>query len=307
LADADRLTWSRTTLPTQKPMPSPDVNGRIHDVQADPATPLLWVLHEQLGLTGTQYGCGIGCGIAQCGACNRARRRRRVPQLLAALVGGAPPPARRHHRVPDARPEPPAQPGLGQLLHRRQPRHPRFARVRPSRRGAAARHPRWDAATGRPIDLLQRMAACRERHQQAPGGEPEGAERLALAAFVGHASRGLPARPDDDSRLAPARERGRALFAQRLGQLGLSCADCHDARWGARLGGRAIPQGRANGYPLYRLEWPALGSLQRRLRSGLAGGRAQPWPPDAPEYVALALHLQARGAGLPVETPAVRP
>src|SRR6185436_15564192 len=41
------------------------VNGRTHDVDADPATPLLWVIREQIGLTGTKYGCGI----AQCGAC----------------------------------------------------------------------------------------------------------------------------------------------------------------------------------------------------------------------------------------------
>lgn len=41
------------------------VNGRVHDFQAEPDTPLLWVLREQLGLTGTKYGCGI----AACGAC----------------------------------------------------------------------------------------------------------------------------------------------------------------------------------------------------------------------------------------------
>jgi isoquinoline 1-oxidoreductase alpha subunit len=41
------------------------VNGKSHDVDVDPNTPLLWVLREQLGLTGTKYGCGI----AQCGAC----------------------------------------------------------------------------------------------------------------------------------------------------------------------------------------------------------------------------------------------
>jgi isoquinoline 1-oxidoreductase alpha subunit len=46
-------------------MPTLNVNGRTLDVQADPATPLLWVLREQLGLTGTKYGCGV----AQCGAC----------------------------------------------------------------------------------------------------------------------------------------------------------------------------------------------------------------------------------------------
>jgi isoquinoline 1-oxidoreductase alpha subunit len=41
------------------------VNGQSHNVDVDPNTPLLWVLREQIGLTGTKYGCGI----AQCGAC----------------------------------------------------------------------------------------------------------------------------------------------------------------------------------------------------------------------------------------------
>jgi isoquinoline 1-oxidoreductase alpha subunit len=42
-----------------------NVNGRTHDLDIDPATPLLWVVREDLGLTGTKYGCGV----AQCGAC----------------------------------------------------------------------------------------------------------------------------------------------------------------------------------------------------------------------------------------------
>jgi isoquinoline 1-oxidoreductase alpha subunit len=41
------------------------VNGELHTVDADPDTPLLWVLRDHIGLTGTKYGCGI----AQCGAC----------------------------------------------------------------------------------------------------------------------------------------------------------------------------------------------------------------------------------------------
>src|SRR5438128_9363619 len=41
------------------------INGKSHDVDVDPSTPLLWVIREQAGLTGTKYGCGI----AQCGAC----------------------------------------------------------------------------------------------------------------------------------------------------------------------------------------------------------------------------------------------
>ena len=42
-----------------------DVNGRRHDVDVSPEMPLLWVLRDRLGLTGTKFGCGLG----QCGAC----------------------------------------------------------------------------------------------------------------------------------------------------------------------------------------------------------------------------------------------
>jgi isoquinoline 1-oxidoreductase alpha subunit len=42
-----------------------NINGKTHDVDVEPNTPLLWAIREQVGLTGTKYGCGI----AQCGAC----------------------------------------------------------------------------------------------------------------------------------------------------------------------------------------------------------------------------------------------
>jgi isoquinoline 1-oxidoreductase alpha subunit len=41
------------------------INGQTHDINIDPNTPLLWAIRENVGLTGTKYGCGI----AQCGAC----------------------------------------------------------------------------------------------------------------------------------------------------------------------------------------------------------------------------------------------
>jgi len=41
------------------------INGKSQEVDVDPTTPLLWVIREQVGLTGTKYGCGV----AQCGAC----------------------------------------------------------------------------------------------------------------------------------------------------------------------------------------------------------------------------------------------
>ena len=43
-----------------------NINGKVHDVKVEDDTPLLWVIREQVGLTGTKYGCGV----AQCGACS---------------------------------------------------------------------------------------------------------------------------------------------------------------------------------------------------------------------------------------------
>src|SRR6266850_1565507 len=48
------------------PMAKLNINGRVRDVQVEADTPLLWVIREQAGLTGTKYGCGV----AQCGACS---------------------------------------------------------------------------------------------------------------------------------------------------------------------------------------------------------------------------------------------
>jgi L-cysteine S-thiosulfotransferase len=102
-------------------------------------------------------------------------------------------------------------------------------------------------------------------------------------------------------------EAGRSLFHRRQGQLNLACNQCHDDNWGKSLAGNTIPQGHPTGYPLYRLEWQTLGSLQRRLRNCMIGMRAEPYEYGAPEQVALELYLMWRARGLPVETPAVRP
>jgi isoquinoline 1-oxidoreductase subunit alpha len=61
------------------------VNGRIHRLEAEPDMPLLWVLREQLGLTGTKYGCGI----AQCGACTVHLDGRPVPSCSVPVSAAA--------------------------------------------------------------------------------------------------------------------------------------------------------------------------------------------------------------------------
>jgi len=171
----------------------------------------------------------------------------------------------------------------------------------------AARYPAFDAALGRPIDLEQRINLCRTEHQRAEPLTWESEDLLALTGFVAHQSRGLPIAVDDNPELRPFSALGDELFHRREGQLNLSCSQCHDDNWGKRLAGSVIPQGHPTGYPVYRLEWQSVGSLQRRLRNCMTGVRAEPYEYGAPDAVALELYLMERARGMTIETPAVRP
>ena len=179
--------------------------------------------------------------------------------------------------------------------------------ARTTMKGVAARHPSFDPARGRPISLEQRISACRVDRQGGPPLAYESRELLALTAFVARQSRGLPVDPAMDARTQPFLDAGRATFHRRQGQLNLSCSQCHDDHWGRQLAGNVIPQAHPTGYPLYRLEWQGMGSLQRRLRNCLTGIRAEPYEYGAPELVDLELYLMSRAAGMKMDAPAVRP
>jgi len=179
--------------------------------------------------------------------------------------------------------------------------------ARSSMKGVAARYPAFDKTSGHPVTLDQRINLCRANHQKASPLPYEGRDILALSAFVAHQSRGIAITAGDDPQLKPFVEQGRNLFMQREGQLNLACTNCHDDNFDKHLAGSPVTQGQPTGYPIYRLEWQTLGSLERRLRSCMTGVRAQAYEYGAPELVALELYLMSRARGMPMETPAVRP
>jgi L-cysteine S-thiosulfotransferase len=179
--------------------------------------------------------------------------------------------------------------------------------ARSSMKGVAARYPAYDKPLGRPVNLEQRINLCRARHQQADPLPDEKHDLLALTAFVAEQSRGMPIAPDAAAELEPFVAKGREFFMHRQGQLNLGCTNCHDDNWDKHLAGSPVTQAMATGYPMYRLEWQSLGSLQRRLRNCINGMRAQNFDFGAPELVELELYLMSRARGMPVETPAVRP
>jgi sulfur-oxidizing protein SoxA len=176
-----------------------------------------------------------------------------------------------------------------------------------SMKGVAARFPVFDFSIKRLINLDQRINLCRTERQKAPALQPESRELLALSAYLGRQSRGQPIDIAVPEQAKPFLESGRAAFNRRQGQLNLSCTQCHDGLAGSKLAGNPIPQAHPTGYPIYRLEWQGLGSLQRRLRNCFIGVRAEPYAYGAPEFVELEYYLMWRARGMKLETPAVRP
>ena len=66
-----------------------NINGKAFDVDVEPDTPLLWVIRENIGLTGTKYGCGIAqCGFAACRQAARAGGEMEIPDETKAGDSG---------------------------------------------------------------------------------------------------------------------------------------------------------------------------------------------------------------------------
>ena len=175
-----------------------------------------------------------------------------------------------------------------------------------SMKGVALKYPLWNAREKRLINLDKRINECRVKKQHAQPLPYESDEMLALSSWITLASRGMKLENSIDQSLVPAFERGKAFYEKRIGQNNLSCAHCHTAHLGQRLGGEIISQGQPHAYPAYRLEWQKMGSLQRRLRACLSGVKAAILPFGSEELLEMEVYLNYRGQGLRLESPGVR-
>jgi sulfur-oxidizing protein SoxA len=181
------------------------------------------------------------------------------------------------------------------------------AHAKASMKGVAAKYPAYSSSLKRVINLQQQINFCRGARQGAVPFALENPALLGLESYVAFQSRGMLTAPPSDAVTVAAQNKGQSLFNQRMGQIDLSCKDCHVDLAGRSLAGNLIPQAHPTGYPLYRLAWQAVGGLQRRLRNCLVGIRAEPSAFGSEEMVALEAYLVKRAAGMPLESPAVRP
>lgn len=169
-----------------------------------------------------------------------------------------------------------------------------------------ARYPVFDAALNRPVTLQERINLCWEDRMDEIPYVYDCTELVALETYVRHLAKGEPVNVDVNRGLRAYFEQGRTLYNTRFGQTNLACVHCHDDHAGQYLRGQLLSQGHSNGFPEYRLGSGKVTSLHGRLSECFRAFRAESFEAGSPEYIALEIYLNARGNGLPIETPAVR-
>jgi sulfur-oxidizing protein SoxA len=173
-------------------------------------------------------------------------------------------------------------------------------------KGVSIRYPAIDKASGKLFNLEDRIRNCRVKNQKAPEWAFESDELLAVSLAITSASRGLPLQANIEGAAKSHFENGQRIFMTRQGQMNLACTNCHDQHYGQKLFTDPLSQGQANGYPLYRIDWQRVASLERRLRFCYTGVKAEIPSWGHSEMRDISLYLMWRGQGLPVEAPAVR-
>jgi L-cysteine S-thiosulfotransferase len=178
-----------------------------------------------------------------------------------------------------------------------------------SLKNSAATHPRLAVNGQRLINLEDQIIACSARTGR-PNSKPEDDDVLALSAALHDAAKGVPI----DVRPAPGQAaawqallgQGAQRFATRLGRLNLACVHCHEQNVGRQMRTDVVSPGHPTGFPVYRMGWQRLGSLERRLRACYSGVQAVLPPAGAAELRELELYLKVRASGMPIEGPSIR-
>ena len=161
------------------------------------------------------------------------------------------------------------------------------------------------------INLEDQIVVCRQR-AGAPRVTMEDAETLALSAWLHQNARGQrlalvpPGNQADAARWRHEVAQGAALYTTRIGRMNLACLHCHDAKVGAQLRAEVISPAHPSGFPIYRMSWQGLGSMDRRLRACYSGVQASVPPAGSVELRQLELFLKTRAEGMVLDGPSIR-
>jgi sulfur-oxidizing protein SoxA len=180
-------------------------------------------------------------------------------------------------------------------------------------RSSAAQHPRLVIRNNSRhlVNLEDQINACRVRAGQTPKSL-EDDDTLALSALLHSLAKGqdiqvqAPADASEAQRWQNELMQGAQLYSTRMGRLNLACVHCHDGKVGANLRAEVVSPGHPTGFPIYRLNWQNMGSIDRRLRACYSGVQATLPAPGSASLRQLELYLKVRANGMPIDGPSIR-
>jgi sulfur-oxidizing protein SoxA len=177
----------------------------------------------------------------------------------------------------------------------------------------ASQFPKWSSPLQKLINLEDQILICGERTPQ-PFKGMESAEVLSLSALLHQAAQGRPFQmtapapwpPTESAAWQAQLNAGAALFTTRMGRMNLACTHCHDQRIGKQMRADVISPGHPTGFPIFKMSWQGMGSIDRRLRACFSGVQADVPKPGSAELRQLELFLKMRSQGMPLEGPSLR-
>lgn len=179
---------------------------------------------------------------------------------------------------------------------------------------SAASYPRLGADGKTLVNLEDQILRCQQRTSSAAPASLESDSVLSLSAALHHAARGeriqvapsSAASPEHAAQWQAHLSSGERLYQSRIGRMNLACMHCHDGKVGAQMRADTISQGHPTGFPIYRMAWQTLGSLERRLRACYSGVQAPIPAGGSPDLRDLELFLKVRANGMLLDGPSIR-
>jgi len=159
---------------------------------------------------------------------------------------------------------------------------------------------------GELVTMTNLVNECLTERMGAEAWKYSGGKMSAMTALIAHQSRGMAMNVAIDGDAASHWEAGKEIYYTRVGQLQMSCANCHEDNYGNMIRADHLSQGQINGFPLYRLKNAKINTSHGRFKGCMKNIRAVPYKEGSPEFKALELYVASRSNGLSVETPAVR-
>jgi sulfur-oxidizing protein SoxA len=173
----------------------------------------------------------------------------------------------------------------------------------------ATQFPKWSDRLKRLINLEDQILICSQRTDR-PLKDLENSDVLSLSAVMHQASSGLVfnLKPSDQSQKQWQSElnAGANLYTTRIGQMNLACTHCHDQLVGKQMRADLISPGHPTGFPIFKMSWQGMGTIDRRLRACYSGVQAELPASGSPELRQLELFLKVRAQGMPIEGPSLR-